>query len=311
VTIRTFQPGDEIAQVGIFNEATAALPKFKPATLDDVRRRNRAADFDPGNRFFAVENEEAVGYAGFHANGRVSFPWCRTGKESWAEPLLQAVLDTMKERGLETAFAAYRDDWKAQQEFFLAHGFHKSRDMINYVVEMADMPTPAARRASAPSPFRRDDIPALLEMAPEALRTSKAADLEAHYLHNPYFRPEALFVLRDREDGSVRAVGLLIIDSSYANPMQVDPGMPCFRLGAFGAEGMQAKRIHGMFSFLARSQDANRLGLDLLGHAAYLMRQSNSERFAAQVPSDVPHLARFYQSHFRKQGSFPILERSL
>jgi hypothetical protein len=32
---------------------------------------------------------------------------------------------------------------------------------------------------------------------------------------------------------------------------------------------------------------------------------------AAQVPSDVPHLLMFYQSHFRRQGSFPVYEKSL
>src|SRR5438876_94602 len=36
MSIRTYQPGYEIAQVGIYNEATAELPKFKPATLEDV-----------------------------------------------------------------------------------------------------------------------------------------------------------------------------------------------------------------------------------------------------------------------------------
>ena len=55
MTIRNFQSGDEAAQVSIYNEATAALPKFKPATLDEVRRRCRAADFDVGSRFFAIE----------------------------------------------------------------------------------------------------------------------------------------------------------------------------------------------------------------------------------------------------------------
>ena len=45
MTIRTFRPGDDIAQVSIYNEAAASLPKFKPATVDEIRRRTRAADF--------------------------------------------------------------------------------------------------------------------------------------------------------------------------------------------------------------------------------------------------------------------------
>src|SRR5262245_60471321 len=45
--IRTFQPGDEAVQAEIYNEAAAALPKFKPATSPEVQRRTRAGDFDP------------------------------------------------------------------------------------------------------------------------------------------------------------------------------------------------------------------------------------------------------------------------
>src|SRR5581483_2684832 len=100
MTIRTFQTGDDIAQVSIYNEAAADLPKFKPATLDEVRRRARAADFDPGRRFVAVEDGgPPVGYASFQHNGRVSFPWCRKGHERHAEALFEAVLAEMRRRG--------------------------------------------------------------------------------------------------------------------------------------------------------------------------------------------------------------------
>src|SRR5439155_5093241 len=106
----------------IYNEASAALPKFKAATLDEVRRRCKAADFDPGTRFFAIEDGMAVGYATFAANGRVSYPWCRKGQETQAEPLFAHVLQAMRGRGMTKAFAAYREDWTAQRDFFLAHG---------------------------------------------------------------------------------------------------------------------------------------------------------------------------------------------
>lgn len=95
MTIRTFQAGDDVAQVSIYNEAAAALPRFKPATLDEVRRRCRDPLFDPNTHFFAVANDLAVGYATFHANGRLSYPWCRKGHEDQAEGLFQAVLAEM------------------------------------------------------------------------------------------------------------------------------------------------------------------------------------------------------------------------
>src|SRR5437762_13595013 len=107
MSIRTYQPGDETAQVGIYNEAAAQLPKFKPATLDEVRRRCLARDFDAGTRFYAVEGGRPVAYATFQLNGRVSFPWSRKGQERWAEPLLQHVLEAMRGRGLKRAFTAY------------------------------------------------------------------------------------------------------------------------------------------------------------------------------------------------------------
>src|SRR5947209_10728270 len=127
--IRSFQPGDEAARVTIYNEAAAALPKFKPATVEEVKRRGRAPEFDPQTHFFAIEAEQPVGYATFHANGRVSYPWCRKGFESLEEQLLNAVLQAMRTRGMKKAFAAYRGDWTAQRDFFLGHGFQQVREM--------------------------------------------------------------------------------------------------------------------------------------------------------------------------------------
>src|SRR5713101_10010988 len=112
--IRNFQPGDEAAQVSIYNEATAALPKFKPATLDEVRRRCRAPDFDPQTHFVAIAEEQPVGYVAFRANGRISYPWCRKGFENLEERLLETVLQALGARGMKKAFAAYRGDWTAQ-----------------------------------------------------------------------------------------------------------------------------------------------------------------------------------------------------
>src|SRR5581483_2914238 len=102
--IRAYQAGDEAVQAAIYNAAAGDLPKFKPATEIEVRRRTRAADFDPSTRFLAVEDGRPVGYATFHPNGRVSFPWCLKGYEHAAEPLFEKVLRAMKERGLGTAF---------------------------------------------------------------------------------------------------------------------------------------------------------------------------------------------------------------
>jgi hypothetical protein len=311
MTIRTYQPGDETAQVSIYNEAAAALPKFKPATLDEVRRRCRAADFDPGTRFYALEQGRPVAYITFQANGRVSLPWCRPGHERWAAPLFERLLEAMRGRGLTRAFAAYRGDWPAARDFFLAHGFSQDREMLNYVIDLIEMPTPAAKVSTIITPLTPGDLDALAEMGAGVLRVNRQG-LEREFFRNPYYEPTSLFALRQRDGGKPTAIGVLVANPAYAAPNALDAMMPCFRLGAFGTEGLTTKRINGLFSFLVDDpRNVSRSGLDLLGHAAYLLQETQVETLAAQAPSDVPHLVRFYQQYFRPQGRFPLFERAL
>lgn len=310
--IRTYRPGDEAAQVSIYNEAARELPKFKAATLDEVRRRGRAADYDPTTHFLALGDGRPVAYAGFHGNGRLSYPWCRKGHEAAAQPLFDRVLQAMKERGLARAFAAYRADWQEQLAFFQSNGFQLRREMVNYVLDIVDMPTPMARPSSNIGLAAPDDVPAILELGANVLLLRERAALEPYLFHNPYFPADSVFVLRTRTGGPLRAVGILIANPDYADPRQVDAAMPCFRLGAFGTEGMSSKRINGLFSFLtADSRDVHPLALDLLGYAAYRLQDTEVETFAAQAPSDAGHVLRFYNQYFQRQASFPILERTL
>jgi hypothetical protein len=311
--IRTFARGDEAVQAAIYNEAAASLPRFKPATLPEIQRRTTARDFDPTMRFFAEDGGRPVGYCLFNANGRISFPWCRPGYESCARPLFERVLSTMKDRKYPLAFAAYRGDWLTVRDFLLGYGFPQVREMINFLQEVVDMPTASFRAGSPITSLRREDIPAVFRLAPEALRVGTPEALEECLFRNPYFSPDALFVLRGKVGGEPLAVGLLITEPAYANPLHLDPLMPCFRLGAFGTEFMQAKRIKGLFSLLARD-DGNfpTLALDALGRVVIKSQElEDLDVLAAQVPSDVPHLVRFYAQRFRRQGSFPVYERSL
>jgi hypothetical protein len=312
MSIRTYQVGDEVAQVRIYNEAAGALPKFKPASVDEVRRRMRGPDFDPAARFYAVAAGRPVGYATFQANGRVSFPWCLEGHTALAGPLLDQVLDAMRQRGLRRAWAAYRADWPAQRDFFLARGFGQVREMLNYVMDVVEMPTPAARASSSITPLTPADLPTVLQLGAGVLRVGDVDALEKCLFHNPYFPPDALYCLRSRTGGQPVAVGILVVRPEYANPHQVDAAMPCFRLGAFGTENLTHKRINGLFSFLAAdTRDVSAFGLDLLAHASNLIGDVDVETFAAQVPSDAAHLVRFHKSVFRQQGGFPIFERGL
>lgn len=313
MNIRPFQNGDEASQVEIYNTAAGVLPFFKPATSQEVVRRTRARDFDPRTRFFAEVGGKVVGYSTYHLNGRVSFPWCLPGHEDCAAPLFAQVMQGMKERGLVRAFAAYRPDWGSVHQFFLSQGFHQAREVMNFSIDLVDMPTPSARMLNIVSPVTREDIPAILRMCPQALRLCTEEELERHLLRNPYFGTNSVFAMRSRSDGTPVGVGVLISEPTFANPRAVDPNMPCYRLGAFGSETMQVKRINGMFSFLARG-DANvySIGMDLMGQAAFRLRENDElECLAGQVASDVPALLSFYQRNFRLQGKFPVFEKEL
>ena len=311
MTIRSFEPGDDAAQVSIYNEAAAELPKFKPATLDEVRRRSRDPNFDRSAYFLALEGGKPVGYASFQRNGRVSYPWCRKGHEGQAGPLFERVLAEMRRRGLPRAFAAYRADWQPQKEFFLAQGFQQAREMFNYALDLAEMPTPSARPSNAVSPLTPADVPAVLALGQGVVRARDAAELGRHLFQSPYFPPESALALRGAK-GEVRAAAVLVVGAAYADPRQTDPAMPCFRLGAFGTEGLTTKRVNGLFSFVAADKsDLKPLGLDLLGYAAFRLRDTDVETFGAQAPSDAPHLVRFYKEYFRRQGSFPVFEKAL
>jgi hypothetical protein len=313
MSIRTFQPGDDAAQVTIYNEAAADLPKFKPASLDEVRRRCAAPDFDPATRLYAIDGGRPVGYATFAASGRIGFPWCRRGFEQHAEPLFDALLAAMRQRGIVRGWAAYRADWTGVADFFVRHGFAAGRQMLNYFLDLEELPTPSARGSSlvcgAVTPA---DLPALLALVPGLSRAHTAAELEQALLHNPYFPADSVYALRERSSGQVLAAAILVHNPAYAAPKALDANMPCFRLGAWGTEGLTHKRIDGMLSVLmADNRDANRLGLDLLATAAQRLDETEVGTLAAQVPGDQAHLVRFYRQYFRAQGSFPLYERDL
>jgi hypothetical protein len=311
VTIRTFQPGDEVIQAGLFNVAAFALPGFKAATADEVKRRTRARGFDPTVRFFAEEAGQVVGYCVLEPDqGRISFPWCKKGFEAAALPLFETALQSARDRGLKSLFAAYRRDWAVVQQFFAVNGFALAREMINYWADPLDLPTLANRGKLPINRLRREDVPAVVAMGKGVIRLP-AEKLEAYLFANPYFAAEALLALRDR-DGVPLAIAIGLESPTYADVKKIDPLVPCFRLGAFGTEGLNAKRVNGLFSYLV-ADPANALtaGLALLSEANQEMTEGTVTALAAQCPSDAPHLVAFYSRYFKEQGRFPVLEKAL
>jgi GNAT superfamily N-acetyltransferase len=307
MTIRNYQPGDEAAQAEVFNVAAGPLPKFKAATADEVARRYRAVGFDPATRFYAVEGDAIVGYAGFDANGRVSYPWCRPGAEGVQGPLFDAVLSAMRRRGFPEAWAAYRADWEPVLRFLRDRGFVPAREMVNFVGEVARMPRDPVPAGHRIKPLGREDLPKLQSLGAGIIRDDAPELLEDFFWENPYFGPESLFGLR-RDDGAVVGAALLIINPSYADPTKIDAAMPCFRLGALGTERERHKRVNGLFSCAFEDEG---VATALLAEAARRLAEAGVTHVAAQAPSDRPGLCAFYDRHFGRQGSFPILSRRL
>ena len=311
MTIRTFQPGDELAQAGLFNAAACPLPGFKSAQADDVKRRTRARGFDPAARLFAVKNGQPVGYCVLDVDqARISFPWCKKGHEAAAAPLFAAALTAARARGMTRVFAAYRRDWDGVLRFFADNGFAPTREMRNYWCDPIDMPTAAGWGGRTVTRLERADLPALAEMGRGVIRLP-AARLEPHFFANPYFPAESLLATRGR-DGELLAVGVGLEAASYADVRKIDPLAPCFRLGAFGTEGLGVKRVNGLFSFLvADPEQTASAGLGLLAEAWQGMTDGTVHALAAQCPSDAPHLVGFYDRYFKEHGRFPVWERGL
>jgi hypothetical protein len=312
VSIRRFQAGDEVAQVAIFNTAAGSLPGCKLATVEDLRRRMAAPMADPDLVHVAEDGGKLVGYCSAQTNGRISFPWCLPGHEGQSGPLFEATLAALKQRGVRPAFAAYASSWTAQADFFLAQKFTRAREIVNFIQELTNLPTLLVQSGDSVTPLEPADVPAVMAMAPELWRNQSADVLRREWFENPLAPPSTLFAVRNRVDQQPIAVGRLIENPAYADPAKIDATQPCFRLGAFGTEGMSHKRVNGLFSLvLPRSRNAMGSALDLLAHAAAQHDGAVSKSIAAQVPSDAPHLLTFYKSHFQKQASFPIFERTL
>ncbi len=308
--IRSYQPGDELAQARIYNQAAGSLPAFKPATPEEVGRRY-AGDPDSGSRFYALEEGGIVGYAVFGSNGRVSYPWCLPGAETWREPLLETVLAAMRERGLAVAWAAYRADWSPVLDFFHQHEFAPTRRMINYVADVSRLPA----RSQLPQdwviePLKPEELPQLIELAPALFPARDAAAIARFYRDHPFHDfSQSLVALKDAGSGEIRGIGLLVLDDRFADPTKIDAAMPCFRLGALGTESERHKRVNGLFSAVFTNASEGELLLSwLVGTRA---RQAGVTQIAAQAPSNPPALCDWYDRFFQRQGSFPIVSRRL
>lgn len=305
--IRTCHQVDVEHEAAVYNAAAARLPGFRPVSADEVRRGANGR-LDPGTRFYAEDAGKVVGYATFDPAGRVQYPWCLPGYERLSHMLLVAVLRDLAGRQVQSASVTCRADWADQVEFFEDHGFEKVRDMVTFTQSLSELPTMFQRPGLNVTLVRPDDIPAIEAMCPSLLRL-RGKPLADYLLRNPSFPADAVYVLR-KKDGTPHGVGVLIDNEAYAGVESLDPKAPNYWFGAFGTEGLPAKRVNGLFSVLAApGKDAELIGQDLLWYGTSRMQSNTFDWLAAQVPSDAPHLLTFYQRYFQKRGTFPVFER--
>ena len=306
--IRHYQPGDEPAQARVYNTAAGALPGFKPASADEIARRFRNVDPDVTSKFYAIENDEIVGYSVFNPDGRISYPWCLPEAQAARRHLLEAVLSAMIERGCPEAWAAYRADWAPVLDFFRQHRFVPVREMINYVAEVARLPHTPVPEGRVIAPLWREELPQVLALGKGLIAGDDPESLEAFFWENPFFGAESLLALKSSGGGKLLGAAVVVGDAGYADPTAIDAAMPCFRLGALGTERQRHKRVNGLFSCVFEDEPAAEA---LLAEATRRLEQVGLAHMAAQAPSDRPELVAFYDRRFRRQGAFPVLARRL
>ena len=137
--IRSYQPGDELAQARIFNTAAGSLPGFKPAKPEEIRAVSKRATSTP--RQCSTPPKTAMSLR-TRSSARVAVSVSRGAcrREAAQEPLLEKIVREMKSRGIPNAWAAYRGDWLPVIDFLREHGFTQNRSMINYVAETSGIP---------------------------------------------------------------------------------------------------------------------------------------------------------------------------
>ena len=120
--------------------------------------------------------------------------------------------------------------------------------MINYWADPVDLPTMVNRSKLPINRLKREDMPASRRWA----RGSSAFPTKARglFLLQPVLPGPRHSWCCATATGTPLAVAIGLESRTYADVKKIDPLAPCFRLGAFGTEGLNTKRVNGLFSFL-------------------------------------------------------------
>ena len=181
------------------------MPGFKPASADEIARRFRNVNPDVTSKFYAIEDDEVVGYAVFNSDGRISYPWCLPEAQDACRHLLEAVLLAMSERGCPEAWLAYRADWSPVLDFFREHRFTPLREMVNYISELVPLPRAPIPEGQVIAPLVREELPQLLALGKGLIAEDDPDALAEFFWENPFFPAESLYALESPDGGKLRA----------------------------------------------------------------------------------------------------------
>ena len=236
--IRNYLAGDAEHEAQIYNIAAAKLPGFVPVTLEEIGKGMTGRGFDPAARFYAEDNGQTVAFARFEPTGRVHYPWCVPGHEKMAHALFVSVWCALVERRVPRVYAACREDWADQIEFFVDHDFDRVRDIVNFTQSIGDLPTMFQRPGLDVTILQPSDVDAVANLVPGLLRL-RGKELARYLLNNNAFPADAIYVLH--RNHKVTGVGVLIDDMALANVNRLDPKARCFALAPSVRKGCPRK----------------------------------------------------------------------
>ncbi len=175
IKIKGFDPNrlEELAkeQTEIYNVATAKLPNFVPAKVEDTINRFKRETFDQSRMFYAYEEDRMIGYSGLSGRDKernsrnVGFPWLPEGTDPSVRDLLyEAMEKKCRDEGTKLLRRGGSPEYPEQLEFFKSKGFEVK---IEYLVHEKvltknedELPEGYSFRA-----MKREDLPTLEEVS--------------------------------------------------------------------------------------------------------------------------------------------------
>ena len=314
MTIRTFQAGDDAAQGRIYNEAAGRPAAVQARDAGRAAPPARGPDFDPGTRFFAWRGRPARRLRHVPRQRPRQLPLVPQGPRGGAPSRSSRPSSTRcAGAAIAGAFAAYRADWPAAARVLRRPRLRARRARWSIRHRHRRHADAVGPLASHITPLTPADVPAVLRPG----RASCAADDRRRARGStssttPTSRRRrcsccaaAAATSRRRRGAGRRVAGATPTPAGRSRHALLPPRGVRHR----GADPSASTACSA--SSPPTRATCRRCALDLLGHATQRLQDTEVETLAAQVPSDAPHLLRFYKRSSAGRGVSRVFERPL